>query len=73
MRKDIVDLNNTIKEHDLTDNDRPFDLTRAEYNSFQVVMEHSSKYTIFWVGHKQISINSKAFKAYKVCSLITCY
>lgn len=52
IRKDIGDLNNTIKPHEVIESDRPCDLMTEEYNSFQVVMEHSSKYTIFWAMNK---------------------
>lgn len=52
IRKDIGDLNNTIKPHEVIESDRPRDLMTEEYNSFQVVMEHSSKYTIFWAMSK---------------------
>ena len=52
IRKAIVDLNNTIKQHEVIESDRPLDLSTAEYNSFQVVMEHASKYTIFWAINK---------------------
>lgn len=48
LDRDIGDLNNTIKPHEVIESDRPRDLMIEEYNSFQVVMEHSSKYTIFW-------------------------
>ena len=45
INKDIVSLNKTLEEMDLTDIDRSFHTNKQNTHSFQVYMEHFQRYT----------------------------
>ena len=70
IRKDIVSLNNTLEEMDLTDIYRASHPKEAKYTFFSNAHETFSKRD-HMIGHKTISTNSRKLKSYQAFSQIT--
>ena len=70
IKKDIVSLNNTLEEMDLTDIYRAFHPKEAKYTFFSSVHGTFSK-TDHMIGHKASLTNSRKLKSYQASSLTT--
>lgn len=64
----MEDLNNIIKQSDLTFLCRAIYQTAAEHSSFPGACRTLTRYIVFW-AIRHIPINFKRFKSYKVGSL----
>ena len=70
INKDIVSLNNTLEEMDLTDRYRALHPKEAKYTFFSSVHGTFSKID-HMIGHKASLTNSKKLKSYQAFSLTT--
>ena len=70
IKKDIVSLNNTLGEMDLTDIYRALHPKEGKYTFFSSVHGTFSKIDQM-IGHKQASTNSRKLKSYQAFSLTT--
>ena len=70
IKKDIVSLNNTLEEMDLTDIYRAFQTTEAKYTFFSSVHGTFSKID-HMIGHKASLNKFKKWKSHQAFSLTT--